>query len=858
MESSPTPQQDLHTSQTRHVQTLTRRSRLALAVAASLLGTIGFTACSPTSNLATAGISGNAAPNVQLVAPGAPGKAPTWAFSGKTGIGTSYEPYTQGQYQDAKQNPISRVWFSLAQGILTETMYGLIHNAQLKELQFVVTGNGFVDTEKDNTISSIEYLDTDANGRPQSLAYKVINKDVEGKYQIEKHIFTDPDRDTLMMRVTFTAFEDGITPHLYVNPHIDNAGANDIGRIDTHTDNHANTHANNQALVAYTAAKDSSVMTVKSDLNFVQATTGFVGVSDGLADLADNGTLDTPYQTTSAQDKSTVGNIAFTASYPTLIKAKPVTFNLAIGFGKDEAQSLANADATLAAGYDAVLSAYKGDATHVGWHDYLSSLPAITNMANNTTDNGKLLYTSAMVLKAQEDKTYAGALIASLSNPWGDTVSAAVPSTGYKAVWPRDFYQCAMAFLAMGDTQTPKVAFEYLKKVQVTEKTPGFTGTPGWFLQKTHVDGQIEWVGVQLDQTAMPIMLGWKLWQAGVLTPDEISHWYQEMLKGAADFLISGGEVNLDWNHTQSTPPKTQQERWEEQAGYSPSTTAAVIAGLVAASDIAKEAKDITSSARYLAAAKDLSNSLEKHLVTTQGLLKNSAGVSAPYYLRLSPNGEPNTSDTLAANNGKQGLDQRQILDGGFLELVRYGVRGATDKLINQSLQLIDNTELDSNLRLKYEFTAKDGSKIPGFRRYGNDGYGEDTVTGHNYAESGSNSANQRGRVWPFFTGERGHFELALAQAKGELTGNNAQQTKQQLINTYVQGMETFANAGMMLPEQAWDGVGDATRYHYQLGQGTNSATPLAWTHAEYIKLVRSMTDGQVWDNYPIVPAALK
>lgn len=846
MAVNSTPQGHQHNSSTlSHF----RIKPLVLAMATSVICSLGLTACSPapstSSTASTSEIDSQPQAQEQSIAPGAPGKAPTWAFSGKTGIGTSYEPYTQGQYQNSAQNPVSRVWFSLAQGILTETMYGLIHNAQLKELQFVVTGNGFVDTEKDNTISSIEYLDTDTNGRPQSLAYKIINKDVEGKYQIEKHIFTDPDRDTLMMRVTFTAFEDGITPHLYVNPHIDNAGANDIGRIDT--------HANNQALVAYTAAKDSSVMTVKSDLNFVQATTGFVGVSDGLADLADNGKLDTPYQITSAQDKSTVGNIAFTASYPTLIKAKPVTFNLAIGFGKDEAQSLANADASLAAGYDAVLSHY-----NAGWQGYLNSLPAIANMANNTTDNGKLLYTSAMVLKAQEDKTYAGALIASLSNPWGDTVSAAVPSTGYKAVWPRDFYQCAMAFLAMGDTQTPKVAFEYLKKVQVTEKTPGFTGTPGWFLQKTHVDGQIEWVGVQLDQTAMPIMLGWKLWQAGVLTPDEISHWYQEMLKGAADFLISGGEVNLDWNHTQITPPKTQQERWEEQAGYSPSTTAAVIAGLVAASEIAKEAKDMTSSARYLAAAKDLSHSLEKHLVTTQGLLKNSAGVSTPYYLRLSPNGEPNTGDTLAANNGKQGLDQRQILDGGFLELVRYGVRGATDKLINQSLQLIDNTELEHNLRIKYEFTAKDGSTIPGFRRYGNDGYGEDTVSGKNYAESGSNSADQRGRVWPFFTGERGHFELALAQAKGELTGNNAKQTKQQLINTYVQGMETFANAGMMLPEQAWDGVGDATRYHYQLGQGTNSATPLAWTHAEYIKLVRSMTDGQVWDYYPIVPAALK
>ncbi|MBW0281351.1 glucan 1,4-alpha-glucosidase [Shewanella xiamenensis] len=823
-----------------HRRNLTRKP-IALAIAASLIGIASLTGCSPSApNTDTSTQTVTKATDAQI-APGAPGNAPTWAFSGKTGIGTSYEPYTQGQYQDSAQNRISRVWFSIAQGILTETMYGLIHNAQLKELQFVITGNGFVDTEKDNTISSIEYLDTDANGRPQSLAYKIINRDVEGKYQIEKHIFTDPDRDTLMMRVTFTAFESGITPHLYVNPHIDNAGANDIGRID------------HQALIARTADPRSSVMTVKSDIDFAQATTGFVGVSDGLADLADNGKLDTLYQATSNAEKPIQGNIAFTASYPALQANQPLNVNLAIGFGQDEASSLANANASLTAGYDKVLSQY-----NAGWHSYLQSLPAMPDMAQSTTDNGKLLYTSAMVLKAQEDKTYAGALIASLSNPWGDTVPAVTPSTGYKAVWPRDFYQCAMAFLAMGDTQTPKVAFEYLKKVQVSDKTPGYSGTPGWFLQKTHVDGQIEWVGVQLDQTAMPIMLGWKLWQAGVLSQAELSHWYQEMLKAAADFLVSGGEVNLDWNHTQITPPKTQQERWEEQAGYSPSTTAAVIAGLVAASDIAKAVNDSDASQRYLATAKTLNQQLEKHLVTTQGLLTDSQGIKAPYYLRLSPNGEPNTAEQLAANNGRAGLDQRQILDGGFLELVRYGVRGATDKLINQSLALVDNTELEDNLRLKYNFTAKDGGSVPGFRRYGNDGYGEDTLTGANYAESGSNSDNQRGRVWPFFTGERGHFELALASAKGELSGVHAQQTKQQLINTYVQGMETFANAGLMLPEQAWDGVGNATRYQYQLGQGTNSATPLAWTHAEYIKLVRSMSDGRVWDNYPIVPEALK
>ena len=788
------------------------------------------------------------------VAPGIPGNDPTWAFAGKTGIGTSYEPYVDGRYQDSAENPISRVWFSLAQGIVTETMFGLIHNAQLKEMQFIVTGNGFVDTEKDDTEHSIEYLHTDEQGRPLSLAYKLINKDRDGKYQIEKHIFTDPDRDTLMMKVTFTAFEAGITPYLFVNPHIDNSGANDVAIYD----------ADSQTFTVNTSDKNSSVMSIKSNLDFNQASVGFVGISDGLTDLNNNGDMNWQYSTTSNVNQG--GNVALTAQYPSpAVKAgeqqAKISFDLVIGFGSDKQISLANTDASLAAGSDKVLAAFNGEGDALGWQDYLSSLDALNNMVNTTTDNGKLLYASALVLKAQEDKTHAGALIASLSNPWGDTVSAKVGSTGYKAVWPRDFYQCAMAFLAMGDSQTPKTAFEYLKKVQVTENTPGYSGTPGWFLQKTHVDGQIEWVGVQLDQTAMPIMLGWKLWQAGVLSDAEINHWYKKMLKPAAEFLVNGGEVNLDWNHTNITPLKTQQERWEEQQGYSPSTTAAVISGLISASDIANHVGDKEAATHYLDTAKKMQNQIAKLMVTTNGLLSasgslNSAlqqGESQPYFVRLAPNGEPNLDTKLGDNNGRDGLDQRLILDGGFLELVRYGVSKANDETINNSVNLIDNQQLEDNLRVKYAFKAKDGSIIPGFRRYGNDGYGEDEANGDSYAEKGQNSAGQRGRVWPFFTGERGHYELA----KAIVTNNLDSDSHQALINTYVQGMETFANEGLMLPEQVWDGVGNPTRYNYHKGEGTNSATPLAWTHAEYIKLVRSMSDKQVWDNYSIVTEKL-
>ncbi|WP_428613629.1 glycoside hydrolase family 15 protein [Shewanella sp.] len=822
-------------------------ARFTRTLIALSLGTL-LSACGGADQPAPKQVAAAASLNI---APGAPGAEPTWAFSGKTGIGTSYEPYvtteqSAGRYLDTQANPVSRVWFSLAQGVLTETMYGLIHNAQLKEAQFIIAGNGFVDTEKENTITSIDYLHKDDAGRPLSLAYKVVNKDIEGKYQIEKHFFTDPDRDSLVMKVFFTAFEPGITPYLYVNPHIDNSGANDIASVS----------ADGNSLYAYTGNQDSSVLTVRADLPFSQTSVGFVGVSDGLSDLKANGELNNLYSHTSA-DKQTLGNVAMTAALPTLkvgdAENPSLSTTFVFGFGQDQASSEQTAQATLDAGYDAVLAAYNGEGDTIGWQDYLQQLSGLEAMTANTADAGKLLYASALVLKAQEDKTHAGALIASLSNPWGDTVSAVKGSTGYKAVWPRDFYQCAMAFLAMGDTQTPKVAFEYLEKVQVSEATPGYEGVPGWFLQKTHVDGQIEWVGVQLDQTAMPIMLGWKLWHAGVLSDQEISQWYQTMLKPAADFLVTGGEVNLDWNHTQIVPLKTQQERWEEQQGYSPSTAAAVIAGLISASDIAKQAQDLAAAERYLATAKEMAAKLDTLMVTQSPMLSASDGTQAPYYLRLAPNGTPDKADKLADNNGRAGLDQRLILDGGFLEMVRYGVKPATDARINATLKLIDNTKLEDNLRVRYEFTAKDGTRFPGFRRYGNDGYGEDTQTGGNYAENGSNTPGQRGRVWPFFTGERAHFELAKAIATDSLDAAK----KQQLIDTYVKGMEAFANNGLMLPEQVWDGVGDSTRFNYQLGQGTNSATPLAWTHAEYVKMVRSLTDAKVWDHYPSVTDTL-
>ncbi|HET6521582.1 MAG TPA: glucan 1,4-alpha-glucosidase [Geminicoccaceae bacterium] len=762
-------------------------------------------------------------------APGFPGAPSVWTYAGKTGVGTSYERYVGGRYEDGgPTGVVSKVWFSLADGIVTETAHGMIHEAQIKDLQLLVTGNAFFDEEKADTEHRIEYLHTDGSGRPLSLAYRVINTDRDGKYSIEKHVFTDPSRQSLFMRVVLTANDGHITPYLLVNPHMKNTGGGDVAYVGS----------------GYLAARQDHdrYLSVRSTTPFVRTSAGFVGVSDGWQDLNADGAMDWDYAW--ADDGG--GNVAMTAQLPTLNAGETATFDVAVGFGGSHAAAIAEADASLGAGYQAVLDEYNGAGGAVGWEDYLAGLSNLSGMVGMTADGGGLLHASALVLKALEDKENAGALIASLSVPWGDAKSADGFETGYRAVWPRDFYQCAMALLALGDTETPVVAFRYLDKVQVKPTTPGNTGATGWFLQKSHVNGALEWVGLQMDQTAMPIMLGWKLWKAGLLTDAEIDGRYATMLKPAAEFLANGGVVNILGGAYRVDPPWTRMERWEEQAGYSPSTTAAVITGLLVAADIARHASDPGAAAWYEMKADLFAANVERSMFTIMSPLTASPA-NGRHYVRITGDQDPNDGDDIAGSNGQPPLDERRVLDPGFLELVRYGVRAGNDPYVLDSLPEVDDTSLPESLRVRYDLPC-DGGAYPGWRRYGNDGYGERTDSGSAY--EGGHPA-QRGRVWPFLTGERGQFELERVKAGGGGTISAAQ--LDQLKDTYVKAMECFANEGLMLPEQVWDGVGNNSTYGFVTGEGTNSATPLAWAHAEYVKLVKSLADGNTWDSYPIV-----
>lgn len=760
------------------------------------------------------------------VAPGAPGAPPTWSTAAKTGAGSSYEAYVDGQYRDGgPTGAVSRVWYSIADGILTETMYGLIHEAQIKALRFaLVTPEGLA-LEGEDTTARTEYVDVDDQGRPTAPAYKVATRDQDGRFEIEKRIYSDPDRDALVVRVRITALSGEVTPYLLLEPHVANTGIDDRGQVTTG---------------GFHAWEGDTHLFLKPNEAFAAASVGFVGASDGLADLQD-GKLDWTYASTG----ETAGNTLMTGALPTLRMGETLTRDFVIGFGDSADAARAAADGSFQTGLDEVLARFVGEGERVGWRDYMASLTELPRIAEQATDGGKLAYASALMLKVQEDRTHAGALIASLSNPWGETVDASKSSTGYKAVWPRDFYQVAMALAALGDRETPLAAFNYLPQVQVGPNTPGNTGVGGWFLQKTHVDGELEWVAVQLDQTAMPIMLGYRLWKLGWLSDAEMAEHFQSMMKPAADFLVDGGKVGLLWNDAEIKPPFTQQERWEEQQGYSPSTTAAVVSALTVAAEMGRAAGDAADAERYQAAADSYASKIEAQMFTTSGEFGEGR-----YYIRITQNEDPNDKAPIGAANGQIAPQEDRVVDGGFLELVRYGVRKADDPHILATLPVYDDQSLEDLYRVRYDF-GPEGDRTPGWRRYGVDGYGEDHVTGANYGVGGVMSPGQRGRVWPFFTGERGHYELARVSVNGTPSPADLDGIRQ----TYVRGMERFANDGLMLSEQVWDGVGHPTENNYALGQNNDSATPLAWTHAEYLKLLRSLADGKVWDRYEPVEA---
>lgn len=447
---------------------------------------------------------------------------------------------------------------------------------------------------------------------------------------------------------------------------------------------------------------------------------------------------------------------------------------LALGFGETTAKATATARASLARGFAAVMHEYE-----LGWQKYVATLPRVEK-------HQRQFNMAAMVLKGLEDKTFRGAVIASPSTPWGGGQQPNQPPvSGYHAVWARDLYHVATAFEAMGDRAAASRLLDYLLRVQQRPDSS--------FPQNSWVDGRPIGNGLQMDQVALPLVLAYQLGR------NDRSTWLSH-IKPAADFIVRNG-------------PRTDQDRWEEQPGYSPATIAAQIAGLVCAAEIAKANRDDVSAKRYLDTADNWTQNVEKWTVTKPG-----------YYLRITANNDPNDGAKMEINSSSLVVDERKILDAGFLELVRLGIKRPGDPLIVESLKLIDQL-------IKVRTPVGDA-----WYRYNHDAYGE-TPDGDKY-----DGRNGVGRLWTLLTGERGEYELAA--------GDIASARKR--LDT----LAGFANDGLMIPEQVWDRAESPTP-GLRFGAGTGSATPLAWSMAQFIRLTMSIERGRnletprvVWERY--------
>ena len=648
-----------------------------------------------------------------------------------------------------------------------------------------------------DTTYSVQALDS------RALDCRVTTTAKSGKYRITTDYLTDPNQNTLVMNVHFVPLVGDLSTYkLYVryDPSINGNGGGgsgngggDTGTIDTSTGhnvpvafdtNTASQAANRNYAVPVYSALDAS-------RPFTQVSNGFVGASsDGLVQLDASHALTTIY--TQANDGNLVQAAQADISHGGML-------TLALGFGTKRADAVSAAEGTLATQFSQLQKSYES-----GWEAYDAGLNAPPSHFNGVPGSQwhQLVaeyYLSANVVKASEDKTFPGAIVASLSSPWGQAVSAGDPNNtffgSYREVFARDVYEAWTGLLLDGDLATASDVVNFLFKDQQQ--------ADGSMPRNSLLNGKLapDSFGTQLDEASYPIIMAFQL----NMTDGSL---YQNHIKPAANFVIGHG-------------PAFGVERWEEQNGYSPSTISAEIAGLVAAADIAKVNGDTKSAQIWLGVADDWQRSLKGWTVTTNGPL-----ASHPYFIRLSKTGDPNAAISYNVGNGGPTLDQRSVIDAGFLELVRLGLKPFNDPAVTESLSVVDAT---------IETNTASGA---GWHRYNGDGYGDGASDGHPWAPTGRGT----GHVWPLLTEERGEYDVSSGQTSPAVT----------LLNT----MRLFASGVGLIPEQDWELPNLAPSPYgtdptvasigFQNGHPAGSAAPLTWSAGVYVRLLRDITSNKL------------
>jgi glucoamylase len=688
-------------------------------------------------------------------APGAPGIPARWTSSAKSGLGKSFEDS-------------SSIIFTLSHGILDEIYYPREDVASIRDMEFLVTdGKDFFSEEKRDTSHSVKWLD---DGIP---AFKIVNTCKEKRFTIEKEIITDPSRETVLQKVKFKATKKRDTSKyklfLLLSPHINDRGDNNDGWV-----------ADYKGIPMLFANREGVTLAIASFYaDFIKRSAGYVGASDGYTDVRQHKNMEWEY--TSAHN----GNIALTAEIDI---SKTQEFVIAISFGSQEEDAAHHAWASLLDGYETAKKGY----IH-GWKKFQKQLHSLKSSRNVI---GKHFRTSATVLNIHQSKIFPGAVVASLSIPWGET-KGDDDQAGYHLVWPRDLVETSGGFLALNSKKQVLQILNYLMATQEED---------GRWSQNLWLGGSPNWTGLQLDEIALPVILVDKCHHIKQIEYDRLKRYWPGIKKAVAFLILHG--------------PSTQEDRWEEEPGLTAFTLATEITALLSAANLAEIDED-PDLAKYCRETADYWNEqIENWTYITDTPLSKEVGVEG-YYMRTNPTQQ--SAEEVKNNiiyiqnrnpeNGKMHLWELICVDA--LALVRFGLRAPDDPKILNTIKVID-------AKLKVE--TPNG---PCWHRYTNDGYGEDK-NGNTFPQNGEGI----GRVWPLLAGERGHYEIAAGNIEG--------------AKRILKSMDKFANNGL-LPEQIWDSD-DIPEKELYFGRNSGSAMPLVWAHSEYIKLCYSIKEKKIFD----------
>jgi glucoamylase len=751
--------------------------------------------------LAGAGMAATATASSQATgdAPGGPGA-------------TSYLDVARKDCFGTARDTTSKVWFTVADGVLSDVFSPTIENTNVNTVQYIVTdGRTFADLQQRDMTYSVSSPDR------SGMVCRVTSTDAKHGFRLVSDYIADPARSSVVVHTTLEPLAGSARSvrdlKIYVryDATIDNTGgggAANGGPNDATVDPATTALVSSDTHVPTGPFAAQVVGALVANRPFAAESSGFVGTpSDGLSQL------DSSHRLTDAYRSAADGNVVQTA----LIDAAPgQPFTLALGFAPAAQGAIQTAVQTATQPFARTLAQYVS-----GWRAYDDALhpPPRYLPGFTAADNAAMRRTywlSVNVLKAAEDKTNRGAFVASPTDPWGQSVPASTTHAGwtYREVFARDSYETFTGLLADGDRASARDMVQFLfDHVQQPD---------GSFPRDSELDGSVapDTFGLsEIDEDAYPLLMAWEAGLAGNVA------FYRDHIRPAADFIVDHG-------------PNYGVERWEEHPGYSPSTLAAEIAGLVAAGHLANAAGDPVRAHVYLATADYYQRNVKNWTLTTTGPYAGHR-----YFIRLSPTGDPNAPETYNLGNGSlTNVDQRSVIDAGFLELTRLGELSANDPDVQTSLGVVDSV-LESQ-------TASG----PGWHRYGvqasgsTDGYGDcyepDPTNCSPTGEGWFTNSVGSGHLWPLLNGERAEQDL---QAGDPATASSLAVALQRM--TWGLGY---------VPEQVWEdpdypaspyGTDPTTAsIGFTNGKAAGSAAPLIWGQAQYVRLVRDLQTGTLVD----------